>query len=220
MAHKPLPTISKPMTPEQHADRRWLRRYATRALSVDPPLPIVPLGKDGWVAGTKVLSAARGQDKAPGKLTMETLITVVQTSSGRLEMEHDEKKGLMVRATSRQQPQADKKKKAFTKKDMTKLAADAKRATSKAMKEKHETNTARREEAVRRQGEKAADREKIKEKRLKNAHDRARRDPANKRNIADPNNPTMLAKIAPPLRRAGRGTTTDDARQAVQDRKR
>ncbi len=219
MATKPKTTPQAPETPEQKQARRWLRRFATRALVIDPPLQTVPLGEDGWVQGTKVLAAARGLEDAPGKLTMETLIAVIQTSGARLEKKHDKTTGISVRATSRQRIETDEEKKVFEK-DTQKLLAQVKRETRKKMGKKHEENRARREALVKRQQEAATLRAAAREKRLRAAHERALKDPSNARRIADPNDHKKLAKIAPPLKRIGRGTTTADARQAVQDRKR
>lgn len=206
-------------TPKEKTSRHWLRGFMVRALAVDPPLKNLPLDADGFVKGTTIISAAAGAEGSPDvPAKMETLILIASQSGGTIEKMHDEEKGFFFRARSRIKEEKVEKR-SFSKNDTEKLISKEKAAMKKRLEKKREENAKRAAESEKRMKASAAKREENRQKRLKAARQRQLADTKNERRIASPNDPKVLARIAPPLKRLGKGTSVADARQAVTDRK-
>lgn len=214
---KPAPAPKE--TAEEKDRRHWLTRFVVRALAVDPPLANLPLDENGFAQGTKLLSAAQGAKDSPNvPLKMETLLTIASQSNGNIEKKHDKVIGLMFRSVTRAQEEKPKKQ-SFSKDEGEALIAREKAKTQQVLRKRREAAQLRADEAEKRKKAAALRSEKNRQARLEDARQRALKDPKNVRRIASPNNPNELARIAPALKRAGKGTTTADARRAVADRK-
>lgn len=210
---------AKRETAEEKNRRHWLTRFVVRALAVDPPLANLPLDEDGFAQGTKLLSAAQGAKDSPNvPLRMETLLIIAAQSNGQIEKRHNKASGFVFRSVTRTREEKPKKQ-SFSKDEGEKLIAQEKAKTQTALKKRREEAKLRADAAEKRKSDAAVKREKNRQARLEDARQRALKDPKNVRRIASPNNPNELARIAPALKRAGKGTTTADARQAVADRR-
>ncbi len=214
-----LKRIKNRETGEQKTHRHWLTRFMVRALAVDPHLANVPLDKNGWVLGTKLLSAAQGAKDSPKVIfKMETLLKIVAQSQGGFEKKHDKATGLWFRSANRIEEEK-KERRTYSKDETQKLIAESKAKAKKDLQKRRKKNEDRAAEAEKRKKASAVKREENRQKRLEASRQRALKDPKNTRRIASPNNPKALARIAPPLKRVGKGATTEDAKQAVTDRK-
>lgn len=209
---------SKPETHEQRAQRHSLRRFMVRALAVDPQLKNLPLDKDGFAKGTTIISAAAGASDSTDVPKMETLIQIADQSGGTIEKKHDEAKGFFFRSSVRIKEEKTEKR-SFSKSDTEKVILKAKQEAKKNLEKKRAENKERQQRAEKRMIAATIKRETNRQKRLEAARQRQLKDTKNTRRIASPNDPKVLARIAPSLKRLGKGTTTEDAQQVVADRK-